>query len=82
MQFTGLCLGVREESFDGKKGRVNQKIALLLDQDTKCPLNNLVDYVLREGETAEPQKLLVVGVRDFRVGFGGKMRLIGQIAVK
>ncbi len=36
-----------------KRGRIEQKILALLDQDDKCPLINTVDYVLSEDEEKE-----------------------------
>ena len=44
----------RINAFESKKrGRVEQKILALLDQDAICPLINTVDYVLSDDEEKE-----------------------------
>jgi hypothetical protein len=73
----------RVESFTGKRGKVEQRIVTLLDQDLN-PLLNTVDYVLSEDEKSKyPNKCtgkkIELAVSDIRMAFGGRLRLQGRI---
>jgi len=85
MQFKGLILAEREESYIGKKGKVTMRILSLLDQDKTTPALNTLDYVVTEEETKvyngelDSGKVIEIGVQNFRPAFGGRLRLEGKI---
>ena len=67
-----------------KRGRVEQKILALLDQDAICPLINTVDYVLSDDEEKEYAgkargKVIQVGIESTANDFGGRTILKGRI---
>ena len=75
----------RLNAFESKKrGRIEQKILALLDQDESCPLINTVDYVLSEDEEKEYAgkargKVFQVGIESTTIDFGGRTILKGRI---
>ena len=85
MQFKGMILAERAESYTGKRGVVHMRILSLLDQDKVAPALNTLDYVVTEEESKiyngelAPGQVLEIGVNNFRPAFGGRLRLEGKI---
>jgi len=76
-------IGERVESFTGKRGKVEQHIVSLLDQDKNAMLNT-VDYVLSEEEKSKHSgkcvgKIVELAITAATVLFGGRLRLSGRI---
>ncbi len=67
----------------GKRGKVENQVISILDQDEHAMLNTL-DYPLSEEEKAKHSGKLVgkrvqVAVTDAKTDFGGRLRLHGKI---
>ncbi len=84
MTGTFTIIGERIESFMGKRGKIENLIVALLDNDPKHPMLNTVDYVLNPDEREKHGgklrgKKLEIGIAGASVAFGGRLRLQGQI---
>ena len=73
----------RENSWEGKNGKITQKILALLDLSER-PFLNTVDYILTDAE--EPVyygqskgQTLTIGFEELRIDFGGRVQYKGQI---
>ena len=75
----------RINAFESKKrGRIEQKILALLDQDDVCPMINTVDYILSDDEEKDywgkcRGKSVQIGIEQTKVDFGGRTILQGRI---
>lgn len=73
----------RTDSFVGKRGKVENQVVSLLDQDEHAMINTL-DYHLNEDEKSKLSGKLVgkrvqLAITDARTDFGGRLRLQGRI---
>ena len=73
----------RTDSFVGKRGKVENQVVSLLDQDEHAMINTL-DYHLNEDEKFKLSGKLVgkrvqLAITDARTDFGGRLRLQGRI---
>lgn len=84
MLITGEIISVREDSFKGKNGLVEQVIVSCIDTGIP-PLINSFDYSLKEEEKATYgtqkalRKKINIGCHDLAVGFGGRLVAKGAI---
>jgi hypothetical protein len=73
----------RTDAFVGKRGRIENQVVSLLDQDEHAMINTL-DYTLSEDEKVRHSGKLVgkrvhLAITDARTDFGGRLRLQGRI---
>lgn len=83
MRGTFQSISERLNTFQGKRGPVNQQILSLLDLDEFAFLNTL-DYVLNEEEKTKYSGKLVgkrvsIAFTDAKTNFGGRLVLAGRI---
>lgn len=81
MTGTFQIISERVECFTGRRGKIEQRILTLLDQDNQ-PLLNTVDYLLHEEEKLSGPcrgKTLTLAITDAAIAFGGRLRLKGRI---
>jgi hypothetical protein len=84
MQARVQVISERNESYTGKRGKVEQTIVACLDLDRTHPFINTFDYVLNEDELKQHGSKLVgktvsLGIITFEPAFGGRLRAKGQI---
>jgi hypothetical protein len=84
MRGTFQIINERVESFTGKRGKVEQRVISLLDQDTSSPMLNTVDYVLSDDEKGKYSgkcqgKKIELAINDLKFMFGGRVRLQGHV---
>lgn len=78
-----------QESYQGKRGQVNLPVLTLLDRTKGMRLRNTVDMILTEEQSAKLPNhdssleglSVEVGINTIEAGFGGRMRVRGQILV-
>ena len=83
MKLTGQVINERTDSFIGKRGKVENQVVSVLDQDEHAMINTL-DYALSEEEKSKHSGKLVgkrvqLAVTDAKTDFGGRLRLHGKI---
>ena len=84
MQAKAQIISERNESYVGKRGKVEQTILACLDLDRTHPFLNTFDYVLNEEELKQYGAKLVgktalFGIITFEPAFGGRLRAKGQV---
>ena len=84
MQARAQIISERNESYTGKRGKVEQMIVACLDLDRTHPFINTFDYVFNEDEAKEHGGKLVgraiqLGIISFEPAFGGRLRAKGRI---
>jgi len=88
MNMQGEIISFGIDSYQGKRGQVNLPMLTLLDRSTGVRLKNTVDFMLEETQAAklpshESSKLqgkpVLVGINDVSAGFGGRMRVKGEL---
>jgi len=84
MQAKAQIISERNESYTGKRGRVEQTILSCLDVDGSHPFINTFDFVFNEDEAKQHSGKLVgktvqLGIISFEPAFGGRLRAKGQI---
>ena len=84
MQAKAQIISERNESYTGKRGRVEQTILSCLDVDGTHPFINTFDFVFNEDEAKQHGGKLVgktiqLGIISFEPAFGGRLRAKGQI---
>ncbi len=84
MQVKVQVVSEREESFAGKRGKVEQHILSCLDLDPNQPFLNTFDYLMSDEETKQHfgklrGKTVNLGVINFEPAFGGRMRGRGKL---
>lgn len=84
MLITGEIISVREDSFKGKNGLVEQIIVSCIDTGSPALINTF-DYSLKEeektayGSQKALRKKINIGCHDMTVGFGGRLVAKGAI---
>ena len=84
MQIKAQIINERNESYTGKRGKVEQTILSCLDLDGTHPFINTFDFVFNENEAKQHGGKLVgktvqLGIISFEPAFGGRLRAKGQI---
>jgi hypothetical protein len=84
MQVKAQVVNEREESFVGKRGKVEQHILSCLDLDTNHPFLNTFDYLMSDEETKQHfgklrGKTVNLGIINFEPAFGGRTRGRGKL---
>lgn len=74
----------RENSFTGKRGKVEQTILACIDRTAGPKFINTFDYVLTEDERAKHRgklegKKVTLGLVNARPEFGGRLRFEGEL---
>jgi len=86
MQAEIISFGI--DSYQGKRGQVNLPMLTLLDRSPGVKLRNTVDFMLEETQAAKlpshensklAGKAVRVAINDISAGFGGRMRLKGDL---
>jgi hypothetical protein len=76
------------DSYQGKRGQVNTHVLTLLDRSEGARLKNTVDFMLTDEQASKfpvhengklQGKPIEVGINEIQAGFGGRMRIKGQI---
>jgi len=83
MRIIGQVISERTDSFNGKRGKVENQVISILDEDEDAMINT-VDYPLSDEEKQKYSGKLVgkrvqLGVTDAKTDFGGRLRLRGKI---
>lgn len=83
MKRTGQVINERTDSFLGQRGKVENPVISVRDQDEPAMVNTL-DYALSEDEKPKPSGRLVgkrvqLAVTDAKTDFGGRLRRHGKI---
>jgi len=86
MQTTILIVSEREDSYTGKKGKVEQTIVACLDRCKVCPMVNTFDYVLTEEERAQHKgklsgQTVLLNINNIEPAFGGRLRARGVLVL-
>lgn len=88
MNMQGEIISFGIDSYQGKRGQVNLPMLTLLDRSPGVRLRNTVDFMLEAEQAAKlpshENKTLVgkpvlVGINDVAAGFGGRMRIKGDL---
>jgi len=84
MVVTGSVIDERDDSYDGKKGRVHVWCITVSENASEVNLLTNVDYNLSDEEQKLHQgklkgKVVSVGIRELNPGFGGRLRAKGKL---
>jgi hypothetical protein len=84
MKAKAQIVSERQESYMGKKGKVEQVIVSCLDLDPSYAMLNTFDLILGEEEVAKhggklQGKHVELGIRNFEPAFGNRLRARGEI---
>jgi len=81
MRIKALVVGCRTDSWEGKKGKINQDLLTIMDLDKEHRLDQMVDFVLPNDGSKVPVMDAVVelAVTHIEPAFGGRLRLRGVL---
>ena len=84
MQVKAQIVNEREDSFVGKRGKIEQRILSCLDLDPNQPFLNTFDYLMSDEEAKQHfgklrGKIVNLGIISFEPTFGGRTRGRGKL---